>query len=84
MLPQEAGLRIFATLATLKSLEGGLIVSHVARVVTFPEPLVVGARVAARDRQLPAWVFAEAQRLPVICLPADVGPRPAEERGQTW
>ena len=77
-------MRIFATLVTLESLEGGLILSHIARVVTFPEPLVVGAKVAARDRQLPAWVFAEAQRLPVICLPADVGPRPAEERGQTW
>ena len=62
----------------------GFMVGIVTCVVTFPEPLVPGARVAARDRQLPAWVFAEAQRLPVICLPADVGPRPAEERGQTW
>ena len=38
----------------------GFIVSIVTCVVTFLEPLVPGARVAARDRQLPAWVFAEA------------------------
>ena len=38
----------------------GFIVGIVTCVVTFPEPLVPGARVAARDRQLPAWLFAEA------------------------
>ena len=59
--------RIFATWLMLKMGEWkcagarfGFIVGIVTCVVTFPEPLVPGARVAARDRQLPAWLFAEA------------------------
>ena len=54
--------RIFPTWLMLKTESkcAGIIVGIVTCVVTFLEPLVPGARVAARDRQLPAWVFAEA------------------------